>query len=163
MREDRILAAINGSSPEAWACWITRRIALLLLERAAGVLANTSTLVQRAPANIRGELASFEREAAIANTAKAMSPTPPNVVKDNRNSAELLEKITVNHQGQAFRVELLGETNEGAAAMLTPPELQRVLLMLQTEVIKAKWIVTPLAPQATATPHENQTTPPARH
>jgi len=127
------------------------------------MLANTSTLVQRAPANIRGELASFEREAAIANTAKAMSPTPPNVVKDHRSSAELLEKITVNHQGQAFRVELVGETNEGAAAMLTPPELQRVLLMLQTEVTKAKWIVTPLVSPSVATPQENQTNPSARH
>jgi hypothetical protein len=159
-REDRILAAINASSPEAWACWITRRVALFLLEKAIDVLANASTLVRRAPANIRGELASFEREAAIANTAIAMSPTPPTVVTDNRNSAELLEKVTVSHQGHAFRFELIGETGEAAAAMLTPPELQRILLMLQTEAVKAKWIGAPFA--SPTTPQESQTTP-ARH
>ncbi len=159
-REDRILAAINASTPEAWACWITRRVALLLLERAAGVLANTSALVRRAPENVRGELVSFEREAAIVNTARAMSPTPPNVVKDTRGSAELLERVTINHQGQTFRAELSGEGGEGAAAMLTAPELQRILLMLQTEVAKAKWIAAPMASPATSTPQENQ---PARH
>jgi hypothetical protein len=159
-REDRILAAINASSPEAWACWITRRVALLLLEKGTDVLANASTLVRRAPAHIRGELASFEREAAIANTAIAMSPTPSTVATDNRNSAALLEKVTVSHQGQAFRLELIGETGEGAAAMLTPPELQRILLMLQTEAVKAKWIGASFA--SLTTPQESQTTP-ARH
>ncbi len=89
-----------------------------------------------------------------------MSPTPPNVVKDTRGSAELLEKIVVNHQSQTFRVELVGETGEGAAATLTPPELQRILLMLQSEVAKAKWIAANMASPATSAPQENQ---PARH
>src|ERR1700724_277194 len=75
-REDRVLAAINSGKPEAWSCWLTRRVALLLLEHAANLLASTSSLVQRAPADVRSELVAFEREAAIAKTAKAMSHTP---------------------------------------------------------------------------------------
>ena len=80
-REDRMLAAINAGNPEAWSCWLTRRIVLVLLERAEGLLANTSALAQRAPAEARGELVAFERDAAIANTAKSMSRTPPDVLK----------------------------------------------------------------------------------
>src|ERR1700694_4153170 len=40
--EDRVLAAINPGDPEAWSCWLTRRLVLALLERAAEFLASTS-------------------------------------------------------------------------------------------------------------------------
>src|ERR1035441_797360 len=43
-REDRVLAAINSGKPEAWSCWLTRRLALVLLERAVNLLASTSAL-----------------------------------------------------------------------------------------------------------------------
>jgi len=49
-QEDRIAAAINAGGPDAWSCWLTRRLALAVLERATEYLANTSDLAQRAPA-----------------------------------------------------------------------------------------------------------------
>ncbi len=51
-QEDRIAAAINAGGPDAWSCWLTRRLALAVLERATEYLANTSDLAQRAPAEL---------------------------------------------------------------------------------------------------------------
>ncbi|MFZ1920038.1 MAG: hypothetical protein WAU57_00240, partial [Xanthobacteraceae bacterium] len=76
-REDRIAAAVNPGHADAWSCWLTRRIALALLDRMPEFLAGTSALAKRAPAEMRGEFSAFEREAAIAKTQRAMSVTPP--------------------------------------------------------------------------------------
>ena len=78
-QEDRIAGTINAGHPDAWSCWLTRRLALAVLERATDYIANTSNLAQRAPAELRGEAIAFEREAAIAKTAPAMSQTPPEI------------------------------------------------------------------------------------
>ncbi|MSP46234.1 MAG: hypothetical protein EXQ83_10335 [Xanthobacteraceae bacterium] len=78
---------------------------LVLLERAAELFANTSPLAQRAPAEIRRELVAFERDAAIVNTAKAMSATPPDVLKTSAPAAALVDRVTISRQGENFRVE----------------------------------------------------------
>jgi hypothetical protein len=161
-REDRVLAAINSGKPEAWSCWVTRRLALVLLERAVNLLTSTSALAQRAPADIRGELVAFERDAAIAKTAKAMSDTPADVLKMSGTAAELVERMTISSQGDNFRVELRGETGGGAAAVVARAELQRILQMLQTEVAKADWLGTSAKSPAT-TAIEETGPKPARH
>ena len=158
-REDRILAAINAGSPEAWSCWLTRRLVLVLLERAAELVASTSALAQRAPAEARGELVAFERDAAIVNTAKAMSRTPPDVLKTSGATAELVDRLTISSQGDNFRMELRGESGDGAASVVARAELQRILQMLQTEVAKANWSVNSAVPSAANEPAPN----PARH
>ena len=139
-REDRVLAAINAGKLKAWSCWLTRRIVLLLLEHAASLLANTSYLARRAPADVRGELVSFEREAAIAKTANAMSLTSAEVLKADGTAAELVEQMTVSSRDDYFQVELRGETGDGAAAVVTRAEFQRILQMLHTEVTKGDWL-----------------------
>jgi hypothetical protein len=161
-REDRVLAAINPGHPEAWSCWLTRRLVLALLERAAKFLASTSALAQRAPADFRGELVTFERDAAMATTAKALTPTPPAVFKSSATAAELAERLTISSQGDSFRVELHGEKGGGAAGMLARAELQRILQMLQAEVAKAGWLDTPV--KSPAAPATEETGPkPVRH
>ena len=161
-REDRVLAAINSGKPEAWSCWLTRRVALLLLEHAANLLASTSSLVQRAPADVRSELVAFEREAATAKTAKAMSHTPGEVLKTSGAAAELVERMTISSQGDNFEVELRGETGGGATAVITRAEFQRILQMVQTEVANGDWLGTPA--KSPATPATEEAEPkPARH
>ncbi len=160
-QEDRMLVAINSGKPEAWSCWLTRRVALLLLDRAPNLLASTSPLAQRMPADVRGELVAFEREAAIATTAKAMSQTPAEVLKTNV-TAELVERMTISPQGDNFQVELHGAVGGGAAGVVTRAELQRILQMLQTEVAKADWLATPA--KFPATPSADDARPkPVRH
>jgi hypothetical protein len=122
--EDRILAAINPGDPESWSCWLTRRLVLALLERSAEFLANTSTLLQQAPADARSELVTFEREAAMAMTARAMTKTPPDVLKTSATTAELAERLTISSQADSFRVELRGEKGGGATGSFTRVELQ---------------------------------------
>ena len=66
-REDRVVAAINAGQSDAWSCWLTRRLALAVLERTTEYLQSKSDLTQRAPANLRTEMIAFERDAAIAD------------------------------------------------------------------------------------------------
>jgi hypothetical protein len=141
--EDRILAAINPGVPEAWSCWLTRRLVLALLDRTSEFLASTSPLVQQVPAAVRGELATFEREAALASTARSMSTTPPDVLKASKNAAELAEGLKISSKANGFRVELQGEKGVGAVGLLTRAELQRLLQMLQAEAANAGWFATP--------------------
>jgi len=149
-REDRVLAAINAGLPEAWSCWLTRRVVLAMLERTADFVANTSALAQRAPADLRRDFVAFERDAAIASTAKAMSNTPADILKSSVNAAVLAERLTISNHGDRFRLELHGQGEEGAAGILTRAELQRVLQMLQSVVAKTGWLAVPATPQAAA-------------
>jgi histone H3/H4 len=157
--EDRILAAINPGRPDAWSCWLTRRLVLALLSRSQEFVAKTSPLVQRASVAQRGELAAFEREAAIVTTAQAMSQTPPEVVQSAVPAAELAQRVTIAHQDNNLRVEIRGGIG-GADGTITRPEFQRILQMLQAEVGKAGWLVPPVAP---APAPDATTAKPSRH
>jgi hypothetical protein len=139
-QEDRVLAIINPGSPETWACWLTRRLVLALLERAPKFVAGTSPLVQRGPGELRGELVAFERDAALATTAKAMKATPSEVLKSSATTAELAERLTISAQGDGFRVEMCGYRGGGAAGVMTRAELQRMLRMLEVAVANAGWV-----------------------
>jgi hypothetical protein len=149
-REDRVMAAINAGHGDAWSCWLTRRLSLAILERAPQYLQSKSDLTQRAPADLRSEMASFEREAAIAKTAGAMSVTPPQVLQQSASAAELADRLSITQQSEGFRFELLGLTGAGAGAVFRADELQRTLQMLQGEVVKAGWIAAATKPQAAA-------------
>lgn len=162
VEEDRVLAAINPGVPEAWSCWLTRRLALAVLQRTAEFLATTSALVRQAPADVRGELVTFEREAAIAMTAKAMSNTPAHVLMASATLAELAERLTISRQADVFRMELCGEKGGGAVGLLTRAELQRFLEMLEAEVAKAGWLDSAVKSAAAAAPEKTDRKP-VRH
>jgi hypothetical protein len=148
-REDRIRAAINAATPgAAWSCWITRRLALGWLAKSGEFLTNTSALVQRAAPEHRGDLATFEREAAIAQTAPAMSATPPDVIKPATVSAELVKTVSWSQKGEHYQIEIRGNAGGGAKSVLTRAELQRITQMLQDVVGKAAWTAAAAAPQA---------------
>jgi hypothetical protein len=145
-REDRILAAINHGTPNGWACWVTRRLAVMLLEHAAALLAKTSVLAQRAPADIRGQMVEFERDAAMAETARAMGSTPPGVYSASNAAAELLERIDIVPKADRFELTLRGLTGSGVTGVVARVELERILQMLKAEVDKAGWLGAPAKP-----------------
>lgn len=161
-REDRILTAINAGQPDAWSCWLTRRLALALLERTTDFITSSSDLAQRAPADLRGEMIAFERDAAIAKTAGAMSTTPPTVLTSIAATAVLADRLTISQHGDDFRFEVRGLTDDGAAGLVKRAELQRILRMLQAEIAKAGWVAAPAKPQTTSTPAATDPKP-ARH
>ncbi len=160
--EDRIAAAINAGHPDAWSCWLTRRLALAVLERATDYVASTSNLAQRAPAELRREAIAFEREAAIAKTAPAMSQTAPEILKSSAAAAELAERLTIAREQDVFRLELRGQSGNGATGAVKREELQRILQMLQAVVMQAGWLVAPVAVQPAAAPAAADPKP-ARH
>ena len=138
-REDRVLASINLAQPEAWSCWITRRLALAVIERAAKFLASTSPLAKRAMPDHQRELARFEREAAMASTAKGLSLPSSGALEGSAATGELADRLTITRQGERFRVELWGNRAGNAIGVIARPELQRILRMLELQVEKAKW------------------------
>jgi hypothetical protein len=162
MREDRILAAINPGRPEAWSCWLTRRIVLALLERLTEIFTKTSTLAQRAPPEIRGEVAAFEHDAAMAKTAERMTKTPADALNASATAAELVDRLSISNLGDNFRLELYGVSGGGASGVLARAGLQRVLQMLQDEVVNAGWSATPTKPQP-AQANEEPGSKPIRH
>jgi hypothetical protein len=146
---------------DAWSCWLTRRLALAVLQRGTEYLVSTSDLTQRAPAEFRGEAVAFERDAAIAKTAPAMSSTPPDVLKASTDTAELAERLTISREGDVFRLELRGQGEHGAAGGVNRAELQRILQMLHTAVVQANWLAAPATGKASPPiPAETKT---ARH
>ena len=119
-------------------------------------------MAQRAPAELRGEAIAFEREAAIAKTAPAMSQTPPEILKSSAAAAELAERLTISREQDAFRLELRGQSGNGAAGVVKREELQRILQMLHSVVTQAGWLAAPGAagPAAAAVQSDHK---PARH
>jgi hypothetical protein len=161
-REDRVLAVVNPGHPPTWSCWLTRRLVLSLLENGGKFLAKTSTLVQRAAPEARREVVAFEREAAVAKTAPAMSVTPSEVLKKTVATAELVQQVSLTQQGERMRMELRGVAGGASEAGLARAELQRILDMLHGEVVKAAWSMAPAAP-APPSPAPEQPPKSARH
>lgn len=160
-QEDRIAAAINAGHPDAWSCWLTRRLALAVLGRTTEYVASTSNLAQRAPAELRREAIAFEHEAAIAKTAPAMSQTAPEILKSSAAAAELAERLTIAREQDVFRLELRGQSGNGAAGVVKREELQRILQMLHKVVMQASWLAAPAAIQPAAASTADPK--PARH
>lgn len=151
MQQDRILAAVNPGSPQAWSCWLTRRVVLALLQQAAQILAKTSALAQRMPAANQGEIVAFEHEAAMAKTAERMTSVPADVLTASACAAELVDRVSITKQDDNFRVELRGLKGGGAVGMLRRVGLQRILQMLENEVAKAGWVDRPFESRLTQT------------
>jgi hypothetical protein len=159
-REDRVLAAVNLGQAEPWSCWLTRRLSLAMLERAQKFLASTSPLAPRTAPDHRTELAAFERDAALTATAGAMSSTPTDALAASAGSAELADRLTITQQGQGFRLDIIGDRGGGTSGVVLRAELQRILRMLEGEVIKAAWVAVVAPPTA---PAEEGSPKPARH
>ncbi len=140
IQQDRVLAAINPGSSEAWSCWLTRRVVLPMLEQARDILAKTSVLARRTPLEARGQIIAFERHAAMAETARRMNPIAADALNACATSAELVDRLSITNHGDNFRVELRGLRGGGAAGVLRRVGLQRILQMLEDEVAKAGWV-----------------------
>ena len=143
--EDRVLAAVNLGHADAWSCWLTRRLSLALLERAGTFLASTSPLAKRAAPSYRGEVAAFEQDAAIAATAKGMSPTPRDALEASAAGAELAVRAD-DAQGERLRLELGGDRGGAVTGVLPRADFQRILRMLEVEVIRGNWVMVAQAP-----------------
>jgi hypothetical protein len=151
-REDRILAAVNAGQRDAWSCWLTRRLTLAVLDKTGEFLVSSSDLAQQAPADFRGEAIAFEHDAALAKTQGAMSITPADVLQSTASWAELADRIAIAPHTDGYQLELFGVSGDSAAGLVKRAELQRLLQMLQLEVVKSAWMPTAPKPQTAAPP-----------
>jgi hypothetical protein len=139
--QDRILAIINGSGPEGWACWLTRKLVLQVLQAVPSYIATSSPLAARVPADHQLELAKFEREAAIASTSASMIATPAEPIQRSAVAAELATRLTISTQGEGFCIDLQGQGGGRAVGPVGRSDLQRILQMLEHEGARAEWLI----------------------
>jgi hypothetical protein len=109
-QEDRIAAAINAG----------RKPVPTFQDQA--LMPCRLGLAQRAPADLRSEAIAFEREAAIAKTAPAMSQTPPNILKSSAVAAELADRLTIAREQDA------GHAMSALAAQLETEGAEKIML-----------------------------------
>ena len=94
----------------------------------------------------------------MAATAKGMSPTPRDALNASAPGAELAAKLTITPQGERLRIELAGDRGGTATGLLLRADFQRILRMLEAEVLRGKWVIVAETPaQQTDAPK------PARH
>lgn len=148
--EDRILAAVNAGLPEAWACWLTRRLTLAALHEARKFLDSTSTVALRAAGEFRQEIIAIERAAAIENTVKALRKASATILQASATRADRAASVKVTIRGAGFQLELHGRDGEVAGCLIDRDHLQRILQMLDEEVKKASWMRPPEAPAQSA-------------
>jgi hypothetical protein len=113
---------------------------MALLSKIPEILANTSSLAQKSPAAGRDQIMTFERDVALHQTESRMTQIPPNVIADSATTGELIDRLSIGPQGDNFRVELRGLKGGGTTGVLRRVGLQRIVQMLQDEMVKADWM-----------------------
>jgi hypothetical protein len=150
VNEDRLLVALNAGSAGAIGYWLTRRLTLNVIAAANPYLDRMSPVASKTPTALRGELATMEREVALASTQGSVSHTPPTALESAGVSADLAVELNIAGEGQGFRLRFRGRKGSEAAVGCLRAELQRVIHMLEQEALKAGWreAPPPAAPQA---------------
>jgi hypothetical protein len=158
-REDRLFASVNPAAPDACGFWLTRRVVLDIVARLPPVLAQYSPAVRQAAVEHRPEVAAFEREAAVADEGGGhFTQTPDELLRKVIPEAELLSSLSVNVRPEGVAVDLLGSNGRQASGVWTRDDVQRLLHLLQQEVLKAGWMHAAGPASAPAAP-----APPKRH
>lgn len=152
--EDRILVAINAGAAEACGYWMTRRLALNFIEAANPYLDRVSSVMSKTPTALRGELATMEREVALASTQKNVRRTPTAALEGASAAAELAVQLTITQKEQGFRLKFRGHKGREAVVGCSRAELQRLIHTVEQQVAKAGWRG---PPQAAPQPPRNET------
>jgi hypothetical protein len=137
--EDRILVAFNAGSPEESSFWLTRRLALMLLNEAMPILQRTSALGKLIPAEHQADLTAMERDAALASVSSRLSPARAEAIKSARHRAETAIVLRLSHT--AKRVSIIVERRTGlhASGTCSRTEFQRFLYMIEKQIDVANW------------------------
>jgi hypothetical protein len=156
--EDRILLAINAGQDDAWACWLTRRMALGVLGRLNQYLDQTSAMAAKTPLEYRAEVVAMERQAAVAKTQKALSRVAGEQLAPLSAVGELAHELKLTPQDEGFLLSLKGHEGGQAQGTISRAELQTILLVIEQEVAKAGWREGPasVVPPSQADPSETK-------
>ncbi len=124
---------------------MTRRLALNLIQAANPYLNRMSSLLRKTPTELRAELATMERDVAMASTQRKVSQKPTAVLEGASVAAELAVELNISQIQQSFRLRFRGRKGSEAVVGCSRPELQRVIHMVEQEAVKAGWREAPPA------------------
>ncbi len=144
--EDRVLLAINAGQDDAWACWLTRRMALGALDRLNQYLKQTSAMVARTPLEYRADVAAMERQVAVAKIQKSITRVPNGQLMTAAADGELATGIRLTPRPKGFLFEISGREGGRAGGLVSRSELQTILLLIEQEASKAGWLPSTQAP-----------------
>lgn len=137
--EDRILAVVNAGTARAQGYWLTRRMALNVIDAVVPYMERLSPVANKTPLEHRSELATMEREVAIASTQQSVSCTPDDIVANLGDEAELAREITIAVEGEGLRLILRGRGGSDSTGVWARALVQRVIHELEQQVIGAGW------------------------
>lgn len=137
--EDRIrlVGNLDNDAPRI-DFWLTRRLALRLLEAGNQMVQQTSQRVAESPAEFRQATARFEHEEARQNMEVSTQPIPNTVT----TSPELLQRIDLAHKNGRYQLRLFGQDDPdeiAAVCVLTYPELHQILYLIHMGCEKLDW------------------------
>jgi hypothetical protein len=137
--EDRIRLVGNlGNDQPRIDFWLTRRLALRLLDAGNQMVRKTSQRVSESPEEFKQALARFEHEEARQSMEVSAQPIPDTP----ENTPELLQRIDVSHRNGRYQLRLFGQSdpNEIAAvSVLTYAELHQVLHLIHSGCETLDW------------------------
>lgn len=137
--EDRILAVVNAGAANAKGYWLTRRMALNMIDAVIPYLERLSPVASKTPLEHRSELATMEREVAIASTQQSVSRTPDDIVANVAGEAELAREVTIAVEGEALRLIIRGRGGSDSTGVWARVLVQRIIHELEQQVAQAGW------------------------
>jgi len=147
--EDRLLFVANVGNQDEWACWVTRRLTLLLAAQLDAFFRKSSPAASQAPFEYRSEVVDMERQAAFIATQKAVSRTDQKALKDASVTRELASQISLGVRGTKLVLDIRVFSGEQARGVFSRAELQTVLKLIQLQSARAAW-APPSQPDAAA-------------
>lgn len=137
--EDRIRMVANLDNGGLRAdFWLTRRLAVRLLDAGNQMVHETSRRVSESPAPFRQAAARFDHEEARQN----MEVSTQSIPRSEATRPELLHRIDVAHNQGRYRLRLFGEHDPdevAAVCVLTYSELHQILHLIHAGGRKLEW------------------------
>ncbi len=137
--EDRVLAVVNAGTANAKGYWLTRRMALNAIDAIIPYMERLSPVASKTPIEHRSELATMEREVAIASTQQSVSQTPDSIVANVAVEAELAREITIAVEGEGLRLIIRGRGGSESTGVWARVLVQRIIHELEQQVAHAGW------------------------
>ncbi len=143
--EDRIRLVGNLDNGENRVdFWLTRRLALRILNASDELVQHTSKRVSESPPEFREATAQFEHDQARERMEVTNQPIPESA---EREGPELLHRIDISHRDGRYQLRLFGQDdpdNVAAAGVVTYEELHQVLHLIHLGAERLDWDAPPL-------------------
>ncbi|MFT5707775.1 MAG: hypothetical protein ACI9ES_002075 [Oceanospirillaceae bacterium] len=148
--QDRICLSGNlYNAGQEISFWLTRRLALRLLNAATDLIEKTSPSIANAPLDHRSAMALFEHQnAQIVNSeAVEFNKKKPELSDDFENNSklivepEILNRLDISFKNKAYNLSFFTSSKESAAAVsaIDYNQLHQILSFIHKGALKLDW------------------------